>query len=202
MASFTSQVEAIAGDSSDYTTFIPIWLNEAARHIVDYTVESGYRGSLLCTQQVGPFSSTSGYELTDNAGVLRVWSDGITCVPINPLQFEEADRSGSMYERGPEDPAFIVKNGKIYVAGGHASLNYADIAVYGTIDDSAGTIDNFPKALYTCVVMYTAYKLLSTKSRELIEGEEDIELAASLGGHAKVMYETYMNTLGMYLGRK
>lgn len=186
MPSFTSQIEAIAGDSSDYTAQIATWLDNGVRTITDFLISSGSASSMLVTERVGPFSSSSGYTISNNVTVVKVKSNGYTAIPIPPQMYEEAISDNSIYRRGPMDPAFTVFNGKIYVAGGHSSENYADVVTYGVVSDSTGTITNFPLSLVHAVVLFSASRLAQAKITSYIQEEEDIELGKAM--EQTVMY--------------
>lgn len=200
MPSFTSQIEAIAGDSSDFTAQIPTWLDNGVKVITDFLISSGSASSMLTTERVGPFSSSSGYTIADNVTVVKVKSNGYTAVPISPQIYEESIGSTSIYRRGPMDPAFTIFNGKVYVAGGHSSENYADIVTYGVADDALGTITNFPLSLVHAVVLFVSSRLAQAKITSYIQGEEDIELGKAMEQTVQYCNSEYEKMMSIHSG--
>lgn len=199
--SFTNQVTALAGDTTDYTDDLAQWLDDGVRYITDTLVSQNKSNGSMFSVSVTGFTESSPLAIDNNKKVIRVIctynSKERDAKEISPTLLESARDSGSLHYRTQLDPAYAIDNQYIELAGG-GDTNEAHLIQYGTVNDGAGTVDDFPESLYRSLALYASIKLLDAKINSLLEDDEDIELAAAREGHKKVLQMEFSETLKPY----
>ena len=72
--------------------------------------------------------------------------------------------------------------GQVYYIPDYTITNFAS---------STSTIDNFPKKYYESVVLYAAIRLLERNYLELVNEEEDLELAQGIAAGIQILKQRY-----------
>jgi hypothetical protein len=114
MASFTSQIGFLAGDTSGKGTEITQYLKEGIEDVIAKVKTIKPNEMPLFSKAVG--IPNAGYTLVDNGIVLDVQLNGMICRSIQSLHRFDVFDSDSMYFAHTLSPVFWVINGKLYVA--------------------------------------------------------------------------------------
>lgn len=195
MASFTTQVGYLAGDTTGYTSEITQWLDDGVKEIVDMVSSVSTENAKLFAIKSASFTAGAPKALGDNARVVAVESVylGVTRLAreVTREQGYLASDSNSIHYRDESDPGYYILDNEIKLVGG-GTTNYAYIVDYGAVTDSATpSVANFPESLYPQLVRYAAIKLLHAKIESLTETDEDVELAASMMATRKELEREY-----------
>lgn len=192
MASFSDQVIYKTGDSTAYTTQMPQWLSDGVRDVVDrvLAINPGYERYFVTLDSI---LSSAGLSI-DSQHVLRVYrNDSLGNNILAPMlpsgMFVQATDSGSIYAATEAHPVSYIHNGYVYTWPVPTSSAVVVFIDYGAVNDSAGTITNFPSSLYELVVLYAAmraveYRIATLRGemRSYIDTDEDSELAQLKAG--------------------
>jgi len=165
MASFTTQVEALAGSSSG--TQISQWLSDAVKDIVDRIAKSDPSQLEQFGGQGGETSNNgSGMGVSSHHRIINVVRGSKVATKIPASNRFEAANSESLLLASEEYPVWYLRNGNVYIlpATTNSAVGSVDVAKYGTISDtSTPSISNFPVEYYPMVVLYAAIKVLNEK---------------------------------------
>ena len=174
--SFSSQIQHYTGSVTGFDDQITTWLNDGVKSIIA-------RAGVLSPDLLYRFSSTnsltgsSGFEI-GSGRVLYVERDAVDSgtdlhearlIPLNQKN-QSADTS-SIYFAPTTAPVYYVDNNKVYVLPAPTSDQPASIVVvdYGTVNNSAETISNFPVEFYKHVVLWASMNVLHAKLIKLTE---------------------------------
>jgi hypothetical protein len=192
VATFTAQVQYKTGDTTAYTAQYPIWLDDGVRDVVDRVVaiNPSYEKHFVTTDTI---TSSTGLAI-ETARVLRVSrvnnDTGLgVFAPLVPVGMgTEAGDSGSIHYATVTHPVSYIQSGKVFCKPAPDATAVVYLISYGTVDDSAGTITNFPSSLHELVVLYAAmrateYRIATLRGemRSYIDTDEDLELAQLKG---------------------
>ena len=162
MASFTVQVEALAGSSAG--TQISQWLADGVKDIVERIAETKPQELEQFGGQGGETSNNgSGMGVSNHHRIINVVRGSKVATKIPASNRFEAANSGSLLYATEEYPAWYLRNGNVYIipATTSGAVGYVDVARYGTVSDtSTPSISNFPVEYYPLVVIYAAIKVL------------------------------------------
>ena len=174
--SFSSQIQHYTGSVTGFDDQITTWLNDGVKSIIAragaLSPDLLYRFSHTST-----LSASSGFEI-GSGRVLYVERDAIDSgtdlheaklIPLN--QKNQAADTASIYFAPTTAPVYYVDNNKVYVLPAPTSDQPASIVVvdYGTVNNSAETISNFPVEFYKHVVLWASMNVLHAKLIKLTE---------------------------------
>jgi len=190
MASFTTQVGYLAGDTSSYTSEVTQWLDDAVKEIVSPVSAVNTENAKVFSQKSASFTTASPLSISENAMVVAVETlDLGTTRLARKIPLEEgflATNTSSMFYRDSSDPGYYLLENSVNIVGEGSTSNFAYMTIFGTVTDSATpSIAYFPESLYPQVVRYAAIKLLQAKVEDLVETDEDIELAGAMTASMK-----------------
>jgi hypothetical protein len=114
MASFTSQIGFLAGDTTGKTNEIAQYLKEGVEDVIAKVKTLKPNEMPLFSKEVG--IPNDGYTLADNGIVLDVQLNGMICRSIQAKHRFDVFDPDSMYFAHTLSPVFWVINGKVYVA--------------------------------------------------------------------------------------
>lgn len=187
MASFSSQVQYKTGDTTAYTTQMPIWLSDGVSYVVDQVIALNPQSKKYFIG-AGTFTG-SGFSVEGKRvdTVYRSDSSGhaVFAPMIQVHEIPGASTSGSIYEATSAYPVSYIVNSTLRTipeasSGQVGTVYYID---HGSVDDNAGTIENFPDFLNEFVVTYAAIKSqeyrLGVLQQEIIAKEIDFEAITS-----------------------
>ena len=162
MASFTVQVEALAGSSAG--TQISQWLADGVKDIVERIAETKPQELEQFGGQGGETSNNgSGMGVSNHHRIINVVRGSKVATKIPASNRFEAANSSSLLFATSEYPAWYLRNGNVYIlpATTSGAVGYVDVARYGTVSDTGTpSISNFPVEYYPLVVIYAAIKVL------------------------------------------
>lgn len=199
--SFTNQVTALAGDTTDYTDDLAQWLDDGVRYITDALLAENKQNAGIFSTKSANFEEGSPLTIESNQKVFRVVCtyDGreTDAKYIDPSLLEDARDQNSLHYRTQRDPAYTIETRLVELAGG-GDTNLVHWIEYGTVNDGAGTVSEFPESLYRSLALYAAIKLMDAKINSLLEDDEDIELANAREAHKMVLQKEFAETLKPY----
>jgi len=162
MASFTVQVEALAGSSAG--TQISQWLADGVKDIVERIAETKPQELEQFGGQGGETSNNgSGMGVSNHHRIINVVRGSKVATKIPASNRFEAANSSSLLFATSEYPAWYLRNGNVYIlpATTGSAVGFVDVARYGTVSDTGTpSISNFPVEYYPLVVIYAAIKVL------------------------------------------
>ena len=115
--------------------------------------------------------------------------------------------SDSIHYATEKDPAFFIGPATDASAGRKLTLKpdagAGEVGYYYYIpdytitswDNSTSSIDNFPKKYYDHVILYGAIRILERNYIDLVNQEEDLELATSHSNHLNLLRQDYQTAL-------
>lgn len=186
MASLSAQVTYKTGDLTSYATQMLVWLDDAVREVTDRCIVINPEYERYFVSAV-TFTTSAGTPI-ESARVLSVFrrdtaSKMIPAPLVDIGKVQQASSSGSIYSATEAFPISYINNGTLFT---YPTPTYAVayVIAYGTVNDGAGTISDFPASLTELVVLRAAisateYRIatLRDEMRTYINTDEDIELA-------------------------
>ena len=148
------------------------------------------------------FDNNNGQDFDENRDIVGVERNGY---PARAVNFELRHRltdSDSIHYATEKDPVFYVGpntsgNGRrLYMlpaatGGEPGQVFYIPDYTITNFASSTSTIDNFPKKYYEAVVLYAAIRLLERNYLELVNEEEDLELAQGIAAGIQILKQRY-----------
>lgn len=148
------------------------------------------------------FDNNNGQDFDENRDIIGVERNGY---PARAVNFELRHRIGdsdSIHYATEKDPAFYIGpntsgNGRrLYMlpaATGSepGQVYYIPDYALTSWDSSTSSIDNFPKKYYEPVILYAAIRLLERNYIELVNEEEDLELAQGIAAGIQILKTRY-----------
>ncbi|MDP6585409.1 MAG: hypothetical protein QF535_12185, partial [Anaerolineales bacterium] len=116
MASFSTQVQYYAGDTSGQTAEIAQWLPDAVKAVVT-RIEAANPSLLHMFAAPTVLNASSGttFDVTANGRVLDVQRDSKRCSPVSPQYRANIGDSTSIYYAPTTDPKYYILNGALTV---------------------------------------------------------------------------------------
>jgi hypothetical protein len=164
MASFTVQVEALAGPADGYN--VDQWLDDAVKDIVDRIAKSAPEQLEQFGGQAGHSDNGSGVGVSGHHRIINVVRGSKVATRIPASNRFEAANNDSLLFASEEYPVWYLRNGNVYIlpATTSGAVGSVDVAKYGTVSDtSTPSISNFPVEYFPMVVIYASTKLLHEK---------------------------------------
>ena len=164
MATFTSQIESYAGSATSWSSVVSIALDSAVVDVLNRTIALRPDMASLFSSDV-TMTSPSGVDVSDGYPIISVYRDGFRCTSGRSVMKREYTDVDSLYYADKRTPVAYTENGYLYVLP-HPTLSTPAVASKvgaGTVDDSAGTITQFPESMYNAVVLFASNRLLSAK---------------------------------------
>lgn len=148
------------------------------------------------------FDNNNGQDFDENRDIIGVERNGY---PARAVNFELRHRIGdsdSIHYATEKDPAFYIGpntsgNGRrLYMlpaatVGEPGQVYYIPDYALTSWDSSTSSIDNFPKKYYEPVILYAAIRLLERNYIELVNEEEDLELAQGIAAGIQILKTRY-----------
>ena len=170
MASFSTQVQFYAGDTSGQTTEIVQWLPDAVKAVVS-RIEAANPGLLHMFAAETVLNATDGvsFDTTAKGRILDVQRDSKRCSPVSPQYRAKIGDSTSIYYAPVTDPKYYILNGTLTVLPTPTNAAPAQVSsvTYGTISDANATIASFPSEFYKHVVLWVAMNVIHSKLIDL-----------------------------------
>ena len=148
------------------------------------------------------FDNNNGQDFDENRDIVGVERNGY---PARAVIFELRHRltdSDSIHYATEKDPVFYIGpntsgNGRrLYMlpaatGGEPGQVFYIPDYTITSFASSTSSIDNFPKKYYEAVVLYAAIRLLERNYLELVNEEEDLELAQGIAAGIQILKQRY-----------
>ena len=137
------------------------------------------------------FDNNNGQDFDENRDIVGVERNGY---PARAVNFELRHRlTDPVFYIGPNTSG----NGRrLYMlpaatSGEPGQVFYIPDYTITSFASSTSSIDNFPKKYYEAVVLYAAIRLLERNYLELVNEEEDLELAQGIAAGIQILKQRY-----------
>ena len=148
------------------------------------------------------FDNNNGQDFDENRDIVGVERNGY---PARSIDFQLRHRisdSDSIHYATEKDPVFYIGpntsgNGRrLYMlpaatGGEPGQVFYIPEYSLTAWNSSSSSIDNFPKKYYEHIVLYAAIRLLERNYIELVNEEEDLELAQGIAAGIQMLKQRY-----------
>lgn len=192
MATFKARVEDYVGTFSD-TGALDEWLTAGAKKLVDLIPLSRVH------QWTKSVAVAAGGTAIATYRVITASRNNYGATRRSPETVAQVQDSTSIWYALANDPAYVIKDGKIYIYPESGTLT-AQAVLYPTVANGDSTIADYPSYFEQLVVLYAVIQALEQMINDSVDSEEDLEKGAMQSNQASTIKQEYERCLQLYFG--